>query len=79
MDKDRIEGKMDDAKGRAKRQVVEWTGDEELKGEGAMDQAKGKAKDAFGKGKDAGRDAIDRMKDNADRDDKDRKDEEDVA
>jgi uncharacterized protein YjbJ (UPF0337 family) len=79
MDKDRIEGKLEDVKGRVKRQAGEWTGDKELQGEGAMDQAKGKAKDAFGKVKDAGRDAIDRMKDKADRDDVDRKDEEDVA
>lgn len=79
MDKDRIEGEMDDVKGRAKRQVGEWTGDKKLEGEDAMDQAKDKANDAFEKVKDAGRDAIDRMEGNADRDDKDRKDEADVA
>ena len=27
MDKDRVKGKMDDAAGRVKRQVGEWTGD----------------------------------------------------
>ena len=80
MDKDRIEGKMEDVKGRVKRQVGEWTGDTELQGEGALDQAKGKAKDAFGKVKDAGRDAIDSAKNNTDQDDLDRSnDEEDVA
>lgn len=66
MDKDRIEGKMDDVKGRVKRQVGEWTGDEEMQSEGALDQAKGKTQNAFGKVKDAGRDAIDRLKDDAD-------------
>ncbi len=67
MDKDRIEGKMDDVKGRVKRQVGEWTGDKEMESEGTLDQAKGKAQNAFGKVKDAGRDALDRLKDNADR------------
>ena len=28
MDKDRVEGKVKDIKGRIKRQVGEWTGDE---------------------------------------------------
>lgn len=68
MDKDRIEGKLDDVKGRAKRQVGEWTGDENAQAEGAMDQAKGKLKKAWGKVKDAGRDAADEAR----RDDMDR-------
>ena len=75
MDKDRIEGKMDDIKGRAKRQVGEWTGDEDLQAEGTADQAKGKTQNAFGKVKDAGRDAIDDLKG----DDRDRKKDEDAA
>jgi uncharacterized protein YjbJ (UPF0337 family) len=74
MDKDRIEGKMDDIKGRVKRQVGEWTGDENAQAEGAADQAKGKVQNAFGKAKDAVRDAADDVKD---RDRSDR--EEDVA
>ena len=69
MDKDRIEGKMDDVKGRVKRQVGEWTGDEETQAEGIKDQVKGKAQNAFGKLKDEGRDAIDNLdKDRRDRD-----------
>ena len=75
MDKDRIEGKMDDIKGRAKRQVGEWTGDEDLQAEGTADQAKGKTQNAFGKLKDAGRDAIDDLKG----DNRDRKKDEDAA
>ena len=59
MDKDRIEGKMDDIKGRVKRQVGEWTGDSEAQAEGTLDQAKGKAQNAWGKMKDAARDAVD--------------------
>ena len=74
MDKDRIEGKLDDIKGRVKRQVGEWTGDKDAQAEGTADQVKGKVQNAFGKAKDAVRDAADDMKD---RDRTDR--EEDVA
>jgi len=59
MDKDRIEGKVEDVKGRVKRQAGEWTGDSELQAEGALDQAKGKVQNAFGKMKDAARDSMD--------------------
>ncbi len=60
MDHDRVEGKMDDVKGRIKRQVGEWTGDEQAQSEGAADQAKGKIQNAWGKMKDAGRDMLDK-------------------
>ncbi len=70
MDKDRIKGKVDDVAGRAKRQVGEWTGDEDAQAEGAAQQVKGKVQNAWGKAKDAVRDAAD----DADRDNKDRKD-----
>lgn len=73
MDKDRIEGKMDDIKGRVKRQVGEWTGDENAQAEGAADQAKGKTQNAFGKAKDAVRDAADDLRG------RDRERDEDVA
>ncbi len=78
MDKDRIEGKMDDVKGRVKRQVGEWTGDKDLQAEGTADQAKGKTQGAVGKIKDAGRDALDRLKGD-DRDDNDRERDENAA
>ena len=71
MDKDRAEGKMKDIKGRVERQVGEWTGDEEAQEKGIADQAEGKAQNAWGKIKDAGRDALDDVKDR-DRDRKDR-------
>lgn len=60
MDEDRIKGKIDDVAGRVKRQTGEWTGDEELQSEGAADQAKGKTQNAWGKVKDAARDAFDK-------------------
>lgn len=62
MDSDRIKGKLDDAAGRAKRQVGEWTGDTEIRAEGAAQQIKGKAENAWGKVKDAARDAGDKVK-----------------
>lgn len=69
MDKDRAEGKFDDVKGRIKRQTGEWTGNEETQAEGTMDQVKGKVQNAWGKVKDAGRDAADKVdNDRSDRD-----------
>jgi uncharacterized protein YjbJ (UPF0337 family) len=60
MDKDRVKGTIDDAAGRAKRQVGEWTGDTQTQVEGAAQQVKGKAEKAWGNVKDAARDAGDR-------------------
>ena len=57
MDKDTIKGKAEDIKGRVKRQVGEWTGDDKLQTEGTIDQAKGKVQNAWGKVKDDVRDA----------------------
>ena len=57
MDKDKVKGTMDDAVGRAKRQVGEWTGDTKTQVEGAAQQIKGKAEKAMGNVKDAVRDA----------------------
>jgi len=60
MDKDRVKGTMDDAAGRVKRQVGEWTGDTQTQVEGATQQVKGKAEKAWGNVKDAARDTTDR-------------------
>ena len=57
MDKDRVKGTVDDAAGRIKRQVGEWTGDTGAQVEGAAQQVKGKAEKAWGNVKDAARDA----------------------
>lgn len=67
MDKDRIKGKVEDVKGRIKRQVGEWTGDEKTQAEGAAEQVKGKIQNAWGKVKDAGRDVLDRGNDSDDK------------
>ncbi len=58
MDKDRIKGKADEVAGRIKRQVGEWTGDENAQAEGTAQQVKGKVENAWGKTKDAVRDAV---------------------
>jgi uncharacterized protein YjbJ (UPF0337 family) len=56
MDKDRVKGTLDDAAGRVKRQVGEWTGDTNTQVEGAAQQVKGKVEKAVGQMKDAARD-----------------------
>jgi len=56
MNKDTVKGTMDDAAGRAKRQVGEWTGDTKTQIDGAAQQVKGKAEKALGNVKDAARD-----------------------
>jgi uncharacterized protein YjbJ (UPF0337 family) len=72
MNDDRIKGKMDDIKGRVKRQVGEWTGDENAQAEGAMDQAKGKVQNAWGNVKDGVKDAMEGDRGDKDVDRKDR-------
>ena len=57
MNKDTIKGAVDDAAGRAKRQVGEWTGDTKTQIEGGAQQIKGKAEKAWGNVKDAAKDA----------------------
>ena len=57
MDKDRVKGAVNDAAGRVKRQVGEWTGDPNAQVEGSMQQVKGKAQKTWGTLKDAARDA----------------------
>ena len=59
MDKDRIEGAANQAKGAIKEGVGKLTGDEKLKAEGAADKAAGKVQNAVGGVKDAVRDATD--------------------
>ncbi len=63
MDKDRVKGAIDDAAGRVKRQVGEWTGSTETQAEGAAQQVKGKVEKAWGNVKDSARD----MQSDADR------------
>ncbi len=61
MDKNTIKGKMKDIGGRVERQAGEWTDNEKMQGEGAARQVEGKVQNAFGKAKDAARDAKNRL------------------
>jgi uncharacterized protein YjbJ (UPF0337 family) len=57
MDKDRIEGSANQAKGSIKEAAGKITGDSKLKAEGAADKAAGKVQNAVGGLKDSLRDA----------------------
>jgi uncharacterized protein YjbJ (UPF0337 family) len=59
MDKDRIKGALNEAKGAVKKTVGEATGNERMEADGHLDTAKGKVQGGVGKAKDATRDAID--------------------
>lgn len=58
MDKDRIGGMADQAKGAIKKGIGKVTGDAKLQAEGEADKMKGKVKNAVGGAKDAARDAM---------------------
>ena len=56
MDKDRIKGSADQAKGAMKDAAGKILGDQKMQAEGKFDKAKGKAESAVGGAKDALRD-----------------------
>jgi uncharacterized protein YjbJ (UPF0337 family) len=58
MDKDRIKGMGDQAKGAVKDATGKVLGDSKLQAEGKADKAKGKIENAVGGAKDTVRDAI---------------------
>ncbi|HEX3346706.1 MAG TPA: CsbD family protein [Acetobacteraceae bacterium] len=60
MDKDRIAGAANQAKGAVKQGVGNLTGDTKMQAEGQADKAKGKVQNAVGSTKDAARDALDK-------------------
>lgn len=53
MNSDKLKGSVDDAAGRVKRQVGEWTGDTSTQADGAAQQVKGKVEKAVGGLRDA--------------------------
>jgi uncharacterized protein YjbJ (UPF0337 family) len=57
MDKDRVEGSANQAKGAIKQAAGKVTGDAKLQAEGAADKAQGKVQNAVGGAKDALREA----------------------
>ena len=63
MDKDRIKGAADQAKGAAKDATGKIIGDQKLQAEGKMDKLKGKTESAVGGAKDALRDMEEKNRD----------------
>jgi uncharacterized protein YjbJ (UPF0337 family) len=61
MDKDRVQGTIDELVGSTKRQVGKLTGNTRTQVEGAAQQIKGKVEKTIGELKDAGRDVRDRV------------------
>jgi len=62
MDKDRMKGMAQQAKGAMKESAGKITGDEKLKAEGRMDKLEGKVRNAVGGAKDAIRQAGDAVR-----------------
>lgn len=60
VDKNRVEGAFDQAKGAVKEGIGKMTGDQKLEAEGTTDKVKGKAESAVGGVKDTVRDAADK-------------------
>jgi len=58
MDKDRVAGSANQAKGAVKEAIGKVTGDAKLQADGRSDKAKGKIQNAVGGVKDAVRDAL---------------------
>jgi uncharacterized protein YjbJ (UPF0337 family) len=63
INKDQMKGKVQDITGRVQRQAGEWTGDEQMQGEGAARQIKGKTQNVLGKVKEAGREVSEDIRD----------------
>ena len=59
MNKDRIEGSLEQAKGKVKEVAGKVTGDTKLKTEGKADQVKGKVQNTIGGMKDTLKESID--------------------
>ncbi|MBW3613396.1 MAG: CsbD family protein [Chloroflexi bacterium] len=59
MDKDRVEGPLKEAGGKAKEAWGDLTNDRETEAEGEADQVEGKVQHEWGEGKDTVRDATD--------------------
>lgn len=60
MDKDRIQGSFEQAKGKVKEVAGKATGDSKLEGEGKAQQVAGKVQNTVGGLKDAAKEAVDK-------------------
>lgn len=63
MDKNRVEGNLDKAKGSMKETAGKVVGNDRLRAEGEADKLKGHLKDTAGKAADAARHGIDKASD----------------
>jgi len=72
VDKDRVEGTINEIAGRARRQVGEWTGDTDAQIEGLAQEVKGKAQKTWGDVKDAVHAARDEVREEQERNDAER-------
>jgi uncharacterized protein YjbJ (UPF0337 family) len=61
--RDRLEGAVDEAKGRLKGAAGELTGDERMQAEGKSDQVIGKAKQGVARAKDTANEAVRKLTD----------------
>ena len=60
MDKDRVSGAVDQAKGAIKEGIGNLTGDSKMQAEGKADKVAGKVESTVGGAKDTARDALDK-------------------
>ncbi|HSI48507.1 MAG TPA: CsbD family protein [Ideonella sp.] len=61
MNKDQVQGRVEDAKGKIKEATGKAVGNERLKNEGRVDQVAGKTQASVGDAKEKVKDAIDRI------------------
>lgn len=61
MNQDEIKGKAEQAKGKVKEKVGEWTDDPELEAEGIVDQASGEVREKVGTAKRKAEDVADEL------------------
>lgn len=66
MNKDEAAGKLDQAKGAAKKKIGEWTNDPALQDEGTADKVEGKVREGVGSARRKVEDAADAVRENRD-------------
>lgn len=62
MNKNSVEGKLDQVKGSVKEALGKVTGNEKLEAEGATEKAAGKVQEGLGKAQEAAKDAADKLR-----------------
>ena len=62
MNKNTVEGKLEQVKGSVKEALGKVTGNDRLEAEGATEKVAGKAREGVGKAQDAAKDAADKLR-----------------